>query len=172
MPSSFYTPYYRSRLSLKPNKTTGISQHETLLRLKDIQNSAVFYVCGMVFSQEDIWKPADIDDLRFVDIKTAPKGWATNASHFLCFQDSTDQIPMWCSEPTPGLAYSMSDLFENELLPRRLEAEEAITLIHNAVEAIAKFSENQIAGYRRAEGNCASWLPDCFALIEFEQTNV
>ncbi len=77
MPSTYDTPYFRSELSLKPNKTTGLSQHETLLRVLNIKNAAVAYACAMLFSLEEIYNEPNLDDIQCVDITTSPKGWAT-----------------------------------------------------------------------------------------------
>src|SRR4051812_21653310 len=41
LPSGFGVPYYRFPLSLEPSKSSGISQHETLLRLQTIRNTDV-----------------------------------------------------------------------------------------------------------------------------------
>jgi hypothetical protein len=127
-PPSFVTPYYRSELYLDRNKDTGLSQHETLLRLSGLMNSETFYVCPMIFSIDDIRKPPRSSDLRFVDVKTSPAGWVTTEKHSICFQDILSS-PFWCSDPTPGESLSwrqvverLPDLTEDELYALITEA--------------------------------------------------
>ncbi|WP_157817974.1 hypothetical protein [Candidatus Thiodictyon syntrophicum] len=169
MPAGFSTPYFRSELSLKPNKSTGISQHETLLRLKAIAKTAVFYTCGMVFEEADIWKPADLSALRFVDIQTAPPGWATNEDHFIVFRNSTDSTPMWCSEPLPGISFSIEELAERQLLPLPLDGAAAAQLIQDSSRAVGGPEDGNIADIFGRTNSHASRLPACFSLIEFER---
>lgn len=169
MPQSYSPPYFRSRLSLQPNKSSGISQHETLLRLNGINNATVLYACGMVFSQEELWQIPDVAQLQFVDIASAPTGWATNESHHIAFQSPTDPAPLWCSEPVPGVAYGIEERSRNDRLPRRLTGDAAIHLIEDAARAISGGSrENQLKLIGHDTGY-AKYLPDCFSLIEFER---
>jgi hypothetical protein len=167
-PVGFSTPYLRSELSLTPNKHTGISQHETLLKLMMIKHAAVFYTCGMVFSEAELWQqPVDLKKLKFVDIKTAPSGWATNESHSVCFQNETAK-PVWCSDPIPGNAFSISELSELERLPTALDGLAALTLIQDAANAIRNSDNIERLFPERIQA--ARYLPTCFALLEFEQT--
>ena len=41
--AGYTVPYFRSELSLEPNTTTLLSQHDTLLRVKRISNALVIY---------------------------------------------------------------------------------------------------------------------------------
>ncbi|WCN39173.1 hypothetical protein [Aneurinibacillus uraniidurans] len=98
-PKGYRTPYYRSEISLKPKKTTGLSQHETLLRLKSIKNTYVCYACPMLFDINEIYEEPDLDKLQIVPIDTAPSGWATGTKHHITFQTPDDTSPLWCSNP-------------------------------------------------------------------------
>lgn len=100
-PHGFSIPYLRAELSLEPNYVTGISQHETLLRLSRLPNSCVAYACPMLFDFDYIYREADISSLRIVDILTARNGWNTGTKHAICFQDPTG-APEWCSDPIHG----------------------------------------------------------------------
>jgi hypothetical protein len=112
MPAGWVTPYFRSELSLKPNKQTGKSQHETLLLSASIPQTKVLYICPMIFEEDDIIRNPELDDLRMVDIQSAPVGWATNTSHHICFQE-TDGDPFWCSKPTEGKAVELKGFLES-----------------------------------------------------------
>ena len=46
IPNHYNTPYYRSKLSLKPNKFTRRSQHETLLLLQPLITRQFFMPVG------------------------------------------------------------------------------------------------------------------------------
>lgn len=121
MPPSFQTPYYRSELYLDRNKDTGLSQHETLLRISRLENGETHYVCPMIFSIEDVRRTPATTDLQFVDIRTAPSGWVTTEKHAICFQ-TPQSAPIWCSEPIPGESLTwrqvverLTDLSEDEV---------------------------------------------------------
>ncbi len=100
-PLGWTAPYYRSELSLEPNKEAGISQHETLMRASSIGGATASYVCPMIFDEDAVRGRPQFSDLRMVDISTAPSGWTTNENHHICFQD-TDSTPSWCSDPVEG----------------------------------------------------------------------
>src|SRR5262245_37654817 len=48
-PTTFRSPYFRSELSVWPNASTGLSQHETLRRLAAIEGALVYYACPLLF---------------------------------------------------------------------------------------------------------------------------
>lgn len=169
MPQAYSTPYYRSELSLRPNKSSGISQHETLLRLNGINNATVLYACGMIFTQAELWEPPDVSKLRFVDITSAPSGWATNENHYIAFQYPTDPTPFWCSEPVQGLAYGIEERSNQERLPRRLTGDTAIQLIKDAAKAISGIPRDDQLPLIGHDSGYTRYLPECFSLIEFEK---
>ncbi len=123
MPTGFTAPYYRVEVSLKPNKTTGKSQHETLLLLQSIAGADVNYACPMVF-ELDVYAEASLDDLRIVPVADAPTGYATNERHFITFQKKTDTTPTWCSEPVKGRALSVIEWLRSDRMPRLLNRAE------------------------------------------------
>lgn len=110
-PTDFKTPYYRFELSLKASTLTGISQHETLLRLQGIRNADVSYACPMLFTEDDLHREPNLDDVRVVPISTAPPGYLTAERHFVAFRTKDDPAPVWCSEPTPGKSLPLPEWF-------------------------------------------------------------
>lgn len=168
MPQVFTTPYYRSELSLKPNKSTRISQHETLLRLHNVRNAIVLYACCMVFSQEELWEIPDLNKLRFVDIASAPSGWTTNEAHYILFKTMTDPNPLWCSEPTEGRSYGIDDLFEQKHYPQKLTGQFATELIKNVANVAMAPIRDIGGGLSPKRSNITKYLPECFTLVEFE----
>ena len=78
-PSDFTTPYYRFELSLKASKLTGLSQHETLLRLHKIQDADVSYACPMLFTEDNLHREPSLDDVQVVSVSTAPSGYLTTS---------------------------------------------------------------------------------------------
>src|SRR4028119_1219889 len=67
-PDIYSTPYFRSELSLERNKNSGMSQHETLIRLSDVTNASVSYACGMLFDLDEIYRPPNLAKLRCVPL--------------------------------------------------------------------------------------------------------
>ena len=108
-PPDWLAPYYRSELSLFPNKTTRISQHETLRRLTALSGASVAYVCPMIFEESDVLARPDLADLRFVDVASSPDGWLTTQPHFIAFQN-LESLPTWFSQPVSGKALSMDEI--------------------------------------------------------------
>jgi hypothetical protein len=105
MPEGLNTPYYRAEISMHPNKETGISQHETLLRLSKLRRTDVSYACPMLFVEDELHEEPTVDMVRFVSVDTAPLGYNSNERHFLAFQDKNSE-PKWCSTPVPATARS------------------------------------------------------------------
>lgn len=118
LPTTVTTPYYRAELSLEPNRRTGLSQHETLLRLQAVTGADVNYACPMIFSEDDLWQEASVDDVRVVSLTEAPSGWATTRPHHLVFRSLDDAAPLWCSEPVTGKSRSLRAWIESS--PREL----------------------------------------------------
>lgn len=174
LPHGFTTPYYRSALSLKANKSTKKSQHETLCRLSQIKGAKVYYACPMIFDQEKLWEKPNLNLLWLVDVTTAPKGWLTNESHHIVFQNPNSRKIMWCSDPVPGSAFSFEEhlQLENELSP--LSGEQTISLINRTSEALT--IENQEEFFQpglfddvtRRESIVTRYLPESMSLYEFE----
>lgn len=137
-PKLYTTPYYRSKLSLRVNPTTGLSQHETLLRLSQIKGASVNYACGMLFDIADIWEKPDFAKLRFVDIIASPKGWASSERHFIAFQSPDDPSPLWCSDPVRGRGMSLDEwaFKQEDRSPRRMTGKEVLKLINDSISAM------------------------------------
>ncbi len=170
-PKNYPIPYLRSELSLKPNKTTRFSQHETLLRLSRINFASVCYACAMLFESEDLYKTPDLDQLRCVDISTSPSGWATNEPHFITFKTGNDQNPLWCSDPTEGKAIGFKEWAspDSQIGPRKLTAEELLKTIKEANGEIGGRSVNRQRPLFKQSEFSARFLPECFTIVEFEE---
>jgi hypothetical protein len=136
-PNNYVTPYFRCELDLKPNKTTKISQHETLRRLTNVKDAVVSYACPMLFSIDAIYETVNLSDLRCVPVNSAPNGWHSDERHFLTFTNVGDAEPMWCSEPVKGKSFSFSEWASpnSDVGPRPKSAEEILSLIEAAREA-------------------------------------
>ena len=174
-PLDYRIPYFRSELSLNSNKITGLSQHETLVRLNNIEYANVAYACPMIFNQKDLRNPT-LDSLRIVDISTAPQGWLTNDAHFITFQDEVGNNTKWCSEPINGKTLSLKEWILY-LKPKRMSGYEVIKLIEKSeVFLLPKFYEPQ---YKELEGiyevdesgkkKPTSILPECFTIFKFRE---
>jgi len=175
-PTHYTTPYFRSELSLYPNSTTGISQHETLLRLNAVAGASVSYACGMLFDIADIWEEPSVDKLRCVDISTSPAGWATNQRHFLSFQDETDPAPFWCSEPVKGSSISFNEwAFEqDDMSPKKMTGEEVRNLITVTLDTMRQINKKRIQAIefdyqKREKDSITMLLPSSFTIIKFIQ---
>ncbi len=173
-PAQYATPYFRSELSLYPNPTTGISQHETLLRLNAVAGASVSYACGMLFDIADIWEEPNLNMLRCVDISTSPAGWATNQRHFLAFQTEADQSPFWCSEPIMGKSISFDEwaFGHDHMSPKKMTGRELHHLIIATLDEMREINKKQIeameADYRRKEKDSfTQLLPSSFTIVEF-----
>lgn len=174
-PVHYATPYFRSELSLYPNPTTGISQHETLLRLNAVAGASVSYACGMLFDIADIWEAPNVSRLRCVDISTAPAGWATNQRHFLAFQIETDPSPFWCSEPVMGKSMSFDEwaFGHDHISPKKMTGNEIHNLIMTTLDEIRRMNKKRIeameADYRREKkDSLTKLLPSSFTIVKFE----
>lgn len=174
-PGHYITPYFRSELSLNPNSTTGISQHETLLRLNTVVGASVSYACGMLFDIADIWEAPRVDKLRCVDISTSPAGWATNQRHFISFQTETDPSPLWCSEPIEGKSMSFDEwaFGDYHISPKKMTGKEILNLIMATLEEIRRINKKRIEAmetdYRREQKDSfTKLLPSSFTIIEFD----
>jgi hypothetical protein len=108
-PSAFVAPYLRSELSVAPNPSSGLSQHETLCRLAQIEGALVYYACPLLFDVDKIYEYPDLQALQIVDVVTAPPDMTNNGRHFLAFQSLTNLTPCWCSEPRPAESRACSD---------------------------------------------------------------
>lgn len=171
MPGQYTPPYLRAELSLKPNSTTGLSQHETLLRLSGIQGASVEYACPMLFDIADILEEPELTDVRFVPISTAPPGWATNQRHFITFQQETDPNPYWQSEPIRTISYSAKEWADpgREHGPRKLSGTEVENLIHSSIAEIRRaVGKREIRLEDDRKDLVTAILPSCFTLIEME----
>lgn len=175
-PAHYSTPYFRSELSLFPNPTTGISQHETLIRLSAIAGASVAYACGMLFDIADIWEPPSVDKLRCVDISTAPPGWATNQRHFIAFQTESDPAPLWCSEPVKGRSQSFDEwaFGEGVASPQKGTGKDILNLIERTMDVMRSLNKRRIDAFeadsrKRDKDTITSLLPSSFTLIEFKK---
>ncbi len=170
MPPWYHPPYFRSEISVKRNKSTGLSQHQTLLRLCHINSASVCYACPMLFSAEEIYEPADLARLRCIDLVSAPTGWTADERHFVTFQHPSDAVGLWCSDATRAPVWGFDEWASpaREDGMRRLSAEETLSLIRNAGDVIRDASPQ---AQREWFGRSADWplrvLPRSFTILEF-----
>ncbi len=175
-PAHYTTPYFRSELSVHRNPTTGVSQHETLLRLSALPGASVSYACGMLFDIADIWQVPSLDKLRCVDISTAPPGWATNQQHFLAFQTEVDPSPFWCSNPIEGNSVPFDEwaFGHDNVSPRKMMLRELHDLIAISLDTIREIGGRRVraleADYSRREmAPVPQLMPSSFTIMEFGQ---
>jgi hypothetical protein len=135
-PPGFVAPYYRSELSLEPNQSSGMSQHEALLRLSQLPRASVNYACPVLPDVDAIYDPPDPATLHFVDVTTAPSGWVTTDRHFIAFRDASGRDVQWCSNPHPGQVRHVSgfvrDLQEKRAVFSRDELLEFLVSVREA----------------------------------------
>jgi hypothetical protein len=167
MPAQYNTPYFRSQLSLQPNRSTGLSQHETLLRLNNIFGSIVRYACAMLFDPADIWQQPDINKLRLIDISTAPSGWATNQPHFITFQTENDQSPNWFSEAVEGKSIGFADWASPDMdFIHPIDAEALIELLQTTYKELKGLGEaEQLSVFEYSD--FINVMPDALTILEF-----
>jgi hypothetical protein len=161
MPAGFNVPYFRFELSLAPSRSSSVSQHETLLRLQQIRNADVSYACPMLFTEDDLHRNPDLNDVRVVSLSTAPSGYSTNERHFVAFQEKFDPEPVWCSDPTPGKSLSLPEWF------RSLHLEPM-----NPEEFLAWYQEIYRFSLRlsREGGGTGYFLPRALTIVELGET--
>lgn len=128
--------HFRVEVDLEPSPTTGLSQHDTLIRLAGIHGADVSYACGMIFDAGAIYDTPDLTKLRIVPVDApviqARAQWQAGERHFIEFQNETSQ-PIWCSEPVLGRALSPEE-WAREL--RRLRPQEVLALLEAAREVL------------------------------------
>jgi hypothetical protein len=171
IPDNYVTPYLRAVLSLEPNPTTGLSQHETLLRLSNIVNASVYYACPMLFEIADIWRDASIDDIRLVSIRTSPPGWATNTKHYIMFQDENDTWPIWKSESIKTRAVTVeewSSLADTESAPHMLAGNQLADLIESTLSTILESDGRRLhLAFREHKDPYTQLIPPAFTIMQF-----
>lgn len=163
-PPDFNAPHLRSELSVWPNRTTGISQHETLCRLAAIERSLVYYVCPLLFNMAHIYEDPDLDNLQAIDVTSAPSSINGNDRHFIYFESHNHPNPYWCSEPFSAKSIRLSDwVLDETLRPRQRTTSEIIDLIDIAKEAI--YGTDTRADQARTKFE--PWLPHSFTILSF-----
>lgn len=170
MPKGYTTPYFRSELSVKRNPKTGLSQHETLLRLNAIHSTNVCYACAMLFELDEIYEPPNLNYLRCVDISSSPKGWATNERHFIMFRSEDDPSPLWCSDPVAAVVLGFKEWAspESRFGPRKLSLEQTIRFIKDSIRALSGSSDDERQLSLLGEvSESPNPLPESLTILEF-----
>lgn len=144
-PDNYTLPYYRSEISLKINKKTGLSQHQTLKRLSRIDNASVVYACGMIFDNNDIYKNPDLSDLRMIPVKDSPDYDEKDERHFITFQTKDDPSPLYHSEPVETSSFSAKEwiIGETNHSPKRMDAKQIMDLISVTEKEILTYKQEQ-----------------------------
>lgn len=172
-PAGIQTPYIRFELSLAPDAISGLSQHETLLRLSRNTTFPVDYACPMLFDPPDIRKPARIEDVRFVPLSEAPGGWATNQRHFLVFQTAGDNAPLWASDVKKGTAEGFQSWFSESRhrSVRPLGGEEVAGLVDQTWKTLLGEIPERIRKRRGFEEDhvVVRALPDGMTIVEIDR---
>jgi hypothetical protein len=130
---TFPPPYLRSELSLSPNESGGLSQHETLSRLSNVQGALVYYACPRLFDLDQIYDPPDLETIEIVEVNQAPTGWLSQDRHFLAFPrpDSLGSSE-WLSDPVEAKGYPCSEWIRNRnLAPPQKTGSEIIHMIED-----------------------------------------
>ena len=157
---TYGAPYLRSELSLIPNPSSGLSQHETLLRLSQVQNAFVYYACPRLFDLDQIYDPPDLDTIEIVDVSQAPGGWLPADRHFLAFQKSLVASSQWLSEPVEAKSFACSEWVRNRnLSPHRRSGAEITTLIEDCASALSVGRDLDVHQLRK--------IPQSFTILEF-----
>lgn len=163
-PQNFDVPYFRSEISLKPNFTTGLSQHETLLRLSALNRSDVVYACPMMFSAGDVYDDADLETLRIVPVSDSPRGWHDEERHFICFQSKQDDHPTWMSEPHHGSSMSCAEWVRSYSREHRFGGEQLLEFLETVRSTVA-VNKPQMPERRRV--GLVSAMPLSFTILQF-----
>ncbi len=157
---TYSAPYLRAELSLFPNPSSGLSQHETLLRLSQVEGAFVCYACPRLFDLDQIYDPPDLDTVEIVDVRQAPAGWQSPERHFLAFQRSSPSTPEWLSEPVEAKSFACSEWARNQnLLPVRRTGAEIMTLIQDSAAALSVGQDLDVHHTRR--------IPQSLTILEF-----
>jgi hypothetical protein len=155
---TYSAPYLRSELSLRPNDSTGLSQHETLLRLSQVQGALVYYACPRLFDLDQIYDSPDLDTVEIVDVQAAPVGWQPSERHFLAFRKSTPSAPQWLSDPVEAKSFSCAQWTRNpNLSPPRKTGAQIRALIQDCTSALGS----------RDVGQHVWTIPQSFTILEF-----
>ncbi|MNJ87967.1 hypothetical protein D3C87_55030 [compost metagenome] len=172
-PFSGNFPYYC--LDMKKNKTTGMSQHETLFQLSKVANCNAFYALPLVFSRNQIDRTEhpSLKTLCAIPISTAPKSWVKDsADHFIAMRDRKGTDSYWCS--TPELAKSVNtDALFNPESPFRIPSisdDQLFRLIADSVTAInpthAEYTANNEESFEALISDAKKFLPPSFHILE------
>ena len=166
MPEAYDAPYYRSELSLSPNDSTGLSQHETLIRLSNVRGATVNYACPMLFDPSEIWGEPDLNKLRLVDITTSTISLTSDERHFITFQTEDDPSPLWCSDPIKGTSYGYPKAPKMELMDGEAIYEQII-----AAYSAIKYDKHEIATEDQLIKNedIFEIIPPSLTIVEFER---
>lgn len=173
IPRGYSIPYLRSELSLQPNKTTRLSQHETLLRLSRINYASVNYACAMLFDLDEVYAEPDLNRLRCVDLLTAPTGWATNEPHFITFRTEDDSAPLWCSQPVGGKSLPFKEWAspDSKTSPKKLTAEEMTNFIETTYKEVTSMAGKREPPLLQHQIRVSTrFLPECLTIMEFTET--
>jgi len=122
-PGEWSTPYYRAALDTElPRAKIGAtrplpkySQHMALVKLSELAQTDVQYICPMLFSPLDVWATPSLADVRMVSVKkTVPTFEMDTQKHHICFKNLTDTTPEYHSEKSHETASISFETWINE----------------------------------------------------------
>lgn len=173
-PAEWQRPYYRCDIYTQPGqenegiKTSSTkkytpqpiySQHEALIRLSALPDADVHYACPMVFAPIDVWKEADMNQVRLVPVRPGQPTYAGDGErHHLCFRNQTDPHPEFHSEEgVVAESIPFSEWKQGlQRSNRRLDAQRLLTLLLAAdIILDPRTDTDQVDGvYHRAKSQC------------------
>ncbi len=98
-------------------------------------------------------------DLRIVPLSTSPKNLTQNDRHFICFRNTRDDVPWWCSDPAEGRSFSAVEWVASE---RGLRRDTAKTLLL----FLDSLGAESLDG---THGDARGALPPSMTIVEFER---
>jgi hypothetical protein len=133
MPSTWVLPANRCEISTEIDPATGLSQHDTLIRLRGMPGSIVSYAVPEVFDPDEIYLDPDLSKLRLFSLDTAP-AYNDKKRHFIYFKPGSNSAG-WCSDPVWFNSIRSTEIIE---YVRPLSARKMMAFLRAVEEALPK----------------------------------
>ena len=176
-PAGYPSEHYRFELDLRPDPITGMSEHEALLQLGELDQAAVLYGCGMLLSADQVMALPNPADLRLIRPQSVA---ADGERHFVFFKHPEDRRPLWDGRQ-PVDAGTPVEWMASGSMPEPLSADDTASLLVE-IERFFKWQAATHRERRNGEGEQLSLfaaadpppapvrpsvLPDSLMLFEF-----